>query len=275
MKAKNIFVLATISSFVAGAAMAQSPVFSNEDLAEDQIEDLQDDIEDDFERETYTYAADGGMPTGFTGSVAGRATLTNGNTDNQDAGVGASFGYYDGLNGHKVQLSYTYSEVNNNTSDNSLVASYDYTRDLTPQVYGFVKAIAVYDEFDSYEEDYFVGAGLGYRVFSSADVQWAVQAGPGYRWTKNQNGDEEEEAALNVSSDFFYRINETVAMTNDTEILYSDSNTYVTNDFGVNYSMTDALALRASVLTEYNTDPLPGFDDTDNQFGLSVVYNFN
>jgi putative salt-induced outer membrane protein len=39
--------------------------------------------------------------------------------------------------------------------------------------------------------------------------------------------------------------------------------------------MTDALALRTSVLTEYHTDPEPGFKSTDNTFGVSVVYSFN
>ncbi len=39
--------------------------------------------------------------------------------------------------------------------------------------------------------------------------------------------------------------------------------------------MTDQLALRTSLLTEYRTDPLPGFKDTDNTLGVSVVYTFN
>ncbi|GAD56894.1 hypothetical protein MBELCI_2946 [Limimaricola cinnabarinus LL-001] len=40
-------------------------------------------------------------------------------------------------------------------------------------------------------------------------------------------------------------------------------------------SMSDALAMRTNLYTEYRTDPEPGFDDTDNTLGVSIVYSFN
>lgn len=61
----------------------------------------------------------------------------------------------------------------------------------------------------------------------------------------------------------------------DTDIIGSDSYTVVYNDLGVNVSMTDTLALRTSLVTEYHTDPAAGRDDTDNNFGVSLVYNFD
>lgn len=58
-------------------------------------------------------------------------------------------------------------------------------------------------------------------------------------------------------------------------MLASDSDTYVTNELGLNVSMTDTLALRTSILTEYRSNPQPGFVSTDNTLGVSVVYTFN
>jgi putative salt-induced outer membrane protein len=83
------------------------------------------------------------------------------------------------------------------------------------------------------------------------------------------------EGALSLSSNYSNQINETLAITNDTDIIGSESDTVVYNDLGFNVSMTETLALRTSLVTEYHTDPAPGKDDTDNALGVSLVYNFN
>ena len=49
----------------------------------------------------------------------------------------------------------------------------------------------------------------------------------------------------------------------------------MTNELGLNVSMTETLALRTSILTEYRSNPQPGFVSTDNTLGVSVVYTFN
>lgn len=98
---------------------------------------------------------------------------------------------------------------------------------------------------------------------------------PGYRWADLSDGTEIEEEAVSLSSNFSARLTDNVFLTNDTDVIHSDSDTVVYNDLGVNVGMTDALALRTSVATEYHSDPLPGDDDTDNTFGVSLVYSFN
>ena len=64
-------------------------------------------------------------------------------------------------------------------------------------------------------------------------------------------------------------------LTNDTDLITSESDTVIYNDLAVSVSVTDTLALRTSLLTEYHTDPEPGFKDTDNSLGISMVYNLN
>ncbi len=270
----RLLMASTIVGFVGSAAAAQTAVFGTESELEEGLEDLDEDIEEDFERELDRFGNEG-RPLGVTGSVALRGTATSGNTDTADLGIGARLGYFDGVNGHEGRLVYTYGEDDGDTSKNSLLAGYDYTRDFSPAFYGFGTAVVAYDEFDSYETDAFVGAGVGYRVFNTPDIQWSIQAGPGYRYLKTDAGEEIDEAALSVSSNYFNRLNETVFVTNDTDVLASDRDTYVTNELGVNVKMNNELALRTSLLTEYRTDPEPGFDDTDNTLGVSVVYSFN
>ncbi|MFD1342801.1 DUF481 domain-containing protein [Litorisediminicola beolgyonensis] len=274
---RNHVVTALVSStalLVAVPAVAQTAVFTNEDRVEDRIDDLNDDIADAAEREIDAFGNEG-RARGFTGNVSLSATATDGNTDTADIGIGSRLGYFDGVNGHKLSLSYDYSEENDTETSNSLLAGYDYTRELGRNTFVFGKGVAVYDEFDSYEEDYFVGVGLGYRFYNTADIQWSVQAGPGYRGTVDTNGEWNDEAAYTISSNYAHKLSDTVWVTNDTNFIGSEQSEYITNDLAVNVSMTDALALRTSLLTEHNTDPLPGFEKTDNKLGVSVVYSFN
>ena len=83
------------------------------------------------------------------------------------------------------------------------------------------------------------------------------------------------EGAFGVSSDYAHKITDTLFLTNDTDVITSSSDTVVFNDLALNVAVSGSMALRTSILTEYHTDPEPGFTSTDNTFGVSLVYSFN
>lgn len=269
---KTIILAMATAGVTSTAALAQSALDAS--AAEDRIETLNEDIEDDFERETPQFGNEG-RATGFTGSFALQGSATSGNTDTATLGIGANMGYYDGLNGYDLQLSYQFSENEGVTDEDSLLYEFEYTRDFGRSYYGFAKLQGNVERLPFDTSDNFLGVGIGYRVFDSPTVQWAVQAGAGYRVAELDSVDDLNEGALAVSSNYYNQFTDTVALTNDTDIISSDSDTVVYNDLGLNVSMTDTLALRTSVVTEYHTDPEPGKKDTDNTFGVSLVYSFN
>ena len=262
---------------IATAAGAQTTVFTGTNQVDDRIEDLEEDIEEDFERDVDAFGTEG-RELGFDGSMALRGSATSGNTDTVDLGIGANFGYFTGLNAYELQLSYDYSEDEDETTEESLLYELEYRRSFTPEFYGFAELQGTVDEFSNYESDTFVGFGVGYRIVNTSEMVWAVQAGPGYRIADLEDlnqVDDFEEAALSISSEFYREMNEDVFFTNDTDIITSDSDTVVLNDLGVTVSMNDQLALRTSLLTEYHTEPFAGADDTDNRLGVSLVYSFD
>jgi putative salt-induced outer membrane protein len=265
-------VIAAVASI--NMATAQT-AFTGTNIADDRNEDLLEAIQDDAERETDAFGNEG-RPQGFAGSVALRGIASSGNTDSTDVGIGASLGYVQGANGYDLQLSYSYGDQDGTKNEESLFYGLEYTRDFTPAVFGFAKIQGSVDEFSSFESDTFVSLGAGYRVFNEADRQWSIQAGPGYRFAKLSDiaAADIDEAAIGLSSDYFHRISDTVTFTNDTDIVFSDSDNLAINDLAINVAMSDTLALRTSVVTEYHTDPLPGFTSTDNTFGVSLVYSF-
>ncbi|KAA9006054.1 DUF481 domain-containing protein [Histidinibacterium aquaticum] len=275
MKLVHAAPLAALLAGAAGMAQAQDTVFTGTDQVEDANEALAEDIEEDFERDRLV--GNEGRELGFSGSLALRGSASTGNSDSVDIGLGANYGYFDGTNGYELQLNYRYGEEDGTRTEESLLYDLEYTRDFNPRLYGFAKVQGSIDEFSSYETDTFIGAGLGYRIYNTPDIQWSVQAGPGYRVAELTDIDESdfEEGALSVASNYSNRISPDIVLTNDTDIIASESDTVVYNDFGVNFSVADSLALRTSVATEYHTDPVPGREDTDNTYGVSLIYDFN
>jgi putative salt-induced outer membrane protein len=263
-------VLAVVAALTASAATAQS-LTGRDSVAGDLNEDLLEAIEDDAERDLDRFGNEG-RPQGFNGSVALRGLAETGNTESTDLGIGSDLNYVWGRNGVELQLNYALSDDEGpGGSDESLYYNLEYTRDFTPVTFGFAKIQGSYDDAtdSEFETDTFASFGAGYRIYNEADRQWSVQAGPGYRFadfTDVASGDISE-GAFGVSSDY--------AQTNDTDVIWAESNTIVYNDLALSVAMTNSLALRTSVLTAYTSNVTAPTESTDNTFGVSLVYSFN
>lgn len=275
----GVSALALVAMLAATSATAQD-LIGRDSIAADRNEDLIEAIEDDAERDLDRFGNEG-RPQGFTGSVAMRAIAQTGNSESTDVGIGSDLNYVWGPNGIELQLNYAYSDDDDAVggTDESLFYNLEYTRDFTPVTFGFAKVQGSYDGATDaeFETDTFVSFGAGYRVYNTEDLQWSVQAGPGYRFAEFNDitSGDVSEGAFGISSDYAHKLTDTVFLTNDTDIIWSESNTKLYNDLALNVSMTDSLALRTSILTEYTSDVTAPAKNTDNTFGVSLVYSFN
>ncbi|MFY9206345.1 MAG: DUF481 domain-containing protein [Yoonia sp.] len=275
----NTLIIAAISGFVATGAMAQTTTFDNSTAAADAVESIEDSITDAAERDVSKFGNEG-REVGSYGSVSLRGTTTsNDGATSSDVGVGLRYGTFDGVNGIDVTAAFVYGEDDGVQTENNLQLGIDYRRDFNDTMFAYAKANASFDKLSTtvgeYEQDVFVGAGLGYRIFNTADTQWSVQAGPGYRAANVVGGGEVSEAAASVSSNVFKSLTDTTYVTNDTDVIYSETATTVTNDLAINVALTDTLTMRTSYTTNFNDQSDATFSDAENTLGVSVVYNFN
>jgi putative salt-induced outer membrane protein len=270
----NTLAAMLVASAALPAVAQTTTVFDNESATSDAVDDLQDGIQDDFDkvREAREFGGAGRATNGWTGSVSASASAVSGNTDSASLNVGARFGYSDGINGHDVNLSYTGSEADGETDSNSLSAAYEYSRTLGTNTYGYGQLSTDWDEFGAYKQDTFVGLGFGYRVINTSKTAWNVQAGPGWRFLEDSSDVTTDEVALAVGSSYYHELRGGLTLVNDTDILYSETDTAVTNEIGFNIALTGPLALRTSLITEYHTDPADDEKSIDNTLGLSLVY---
>jgi len=271
----TITTVAAIAALLGSTAIAQETALQT-GAATDRNEDLRDAIDDDFERETTAFGNQG-RSTGFDGSLALRGSVADGNTDKVDIGVGVDLGYYDGVNGYGLELSYSYGELDGEVSQDSLIYDFEYRRDFSDRLYGFAKVQGTLDQLSNIDNDVFVGLGAGYRIYNTNDLQWSVQAGPGYRVSQLSDGlsADIEGGAIGVSSNFYSLIQPGTAFSIDTDIVASEDSTKVTNLLALTQNVSNQLALRTSLSTTYNSDPVGTDESTDNVLGVSLVYSFN
>lgn len=275
----NIFVVAVITGFVATGAAAQTSTFTNDGAAVDAVDDLEEAIEDDADRDLARFGNEG-RELGAYGSLALRGTSTTNDGDTStDFGVGLRWGTFDGVNGIDVTASFSYGKDNGVETDNTLLVGADYRRDFGPAFFAYAKADASFDKLTTtpgeYTQDIFVGAGAGYRIFNDSATQWSVQAGPGWRFGELVGGATVEEAAASVSSNFYKSMTDTTYITNDTDVIYSETATTLTNELALNVALSETLTLRTSYTTNFNDQTDDTFKDGENTFGISAVYNFN
>ena len=263
-----------LATVLAGPAFSQAALIGTEAL-DDRIDDIRDDVEEDLARgEDDERFAGNKVPQGWRGSAALTASGASGNTDTGKLQAAGRLTY--GINdwSHTVGLAVEYNEANGVKNEERFFSVYEGNRYFSPEFYAFGVARYEYNGFATNEHDAFIGFGPGYRVINTDTTTWRVQAGPGVRYIEPATGDSTTEGAVLASSRFWYKISDGVSLTNDTDVLGSKENTAATNDFGINFKVSDNLATRISYRTDYNSDPLPGFKSTDNTLGLSLVVGF-
>lgn len=274
----NVFIYAIVATLTASASVAQTTAFSNENQTVDAVNDLQDQINDDAERDTFAFGTEG-RQIGSYGSLSLRGTSTSDDGDtSSDLGIGLRYGTFDGVNGIDATASFVYGAANGEETENQLSAGIDYRRNFNDTFFSFAKADLAFDRLaetaGETSQDIFIGAGVGYRIFNSNLSQWSIQAGPGYRIAEIVGEENVEEFAGAVSSNYFRSLTDTSYVTNDTDVIYSEFSTTISNELALNVAVTDSLVLRTSLATAFDDASDEDFSDAKNTFGVSVVYNF-
>lgn len=273
MQKRNVLAASALALFVAAPVFAQGTLTGVDEL-DDRIDDIQEDVGDDLTQADRRGRLSNQYTQGWTGSVALGFSATSGNTDTADLDLAGRFRYGNGPLNHTFGFAAEFAEDNDVRNKEEIYATYDVNRYLNDDFYVFGLGSVRYDNFDSNKVDAFLGVGPGYRVINKPNQTWRIQAGPGARHIEDQNNVDTTEFAGIASSRYYFAFSETVSLTMDTDVLFSEEDTLLTNDLGVNFKVTDRLSTRISYRTEWDSEPLAGFDDTDNTLGVSLVYGF-
>lgn len=221
---------------------------------------------------------------GWAGEASLTGSKTTGNTETTDAGLGLKLQKDDGLWRHKLKANVDYGKVSGEKNKQRFALGYQIDRDLNDRLYAYGNADYYQDDFGAFKSGYFIGGGLGYKVIVPGPVGWNLEGGPGYRSQKsrlilnNPTGlpsIRENEIAVRGFSDFDWAINDNVSLYNDTEIIWSDSDTYIWNEIGLTANLVGNLAARASFRVDNHSNVPDGREKTDTITRFGVVYTMN
>lgn len=259
----------------ATASMAQGTLTGTTAL-DDRLDDISQNAQDDLKRAQD--ASRFGNPEfrpGLSGSASLSYSGSTGNNESQEFAAGARLRFAQGQIVQTIGVALEFADADGVTTQEEIFGVYDLNYYIDDRFYGFVlgrvESDGLADEATEVRTDAFVGFGPGYRILNTPNVTWRVQAGIGVSYIEDGIENDETETGYIASSRFFYSFNDNVFMTNDTDILKSDSALRINNDLGVNFKMSDAFSTRVSYLTEYNDNRAIR---SDNKLGVSLVYGF-
>lgn len=270
-KLVNIATAATLALAIAAPAFAQSTVTGIKDL-NDRIDDIETDVKDDLARgDDAERFGPLGVPQGWRGSLALSTSATDGNTDTRELSLGTRLTYGTGQWAHTIGAAGEYGKTSGIVTKEEFFGTYEANRYFTESFYAFGLGRYTYDGIGGTTHEAFLGVGPGWRIVNTPQTTWRVQAGPGVLYTVSSTGTKDTEGAGIVSSRFYHAFTDTLALTNDTDILGSKGTTIATNDLGFNVKVSDRISTRLSYRTDYDDSRAI---KTDNKLGLSLVVGF-
>lgn len=229
---------------------------------------------------------------GWSGEASASGSRTTGNTDTTDLGLALNLQKAGELWKHSFKASADFGRVSGENNKERYTIGYQLDRNLSDRLYIFGNGDYYRDEFGAFEDGYYLGAGVGYKLVLPAPLGWDIEGGAGYRSQQPSAAsaltdaevaileaagdlDRQNEFALRGASKINYDFNDNVSLYNNSEIIWSDSDTYLWNEIGITANLVGNLAARASYRVDHHTDVLPGVEETDTITRVGVVYTLN
>ncbi len=209
---------------------------------------------------------------GWAGEASLTASNTTGNTETTDVGLGLKLAKEADVWRHKFDAIADFGEVSGTSTKERYALGYQIDRDLNERTYVYGNADYFNDKFGAFVEGYFVGGGLGYKAILPEPMSWNLEGGLGFRSQEDTLDVSNDELAARGFSDFDYALNDNVSLYNDTEIIWSDSDTYIWNDVGITAQLMGNLAARLSFRVDHHTDVPVGTEKTDTALRGGIVY---
>lgn len=261
-------------AFVPGISHSQTAL-TGIDSVDDRIDDIDRAAQIDLDRANDPFRY--GNPeyrAGLSGSASLGYTGKTGATDSSEFSLGARLRYSSGPIIQTIGVVMDFAESGSIKTKEDIFAIYDANYYLNDSFYAFllgrVKSDGIAALATDVKTDAFIGIGPGYRIINTPDLSWRLQAGIGLSYLEDGLENSVSETGYIASSRLFWRLSDTLFLTNDTDVLDSDTATRVNNDLGLNVKMSEIFATRISYLTEYNDSRA---DRTENKLGVSLVYS--
>lgn len=223
----------------------------------------------------------------WTGKGEGGLLISSGNSDATSVNAKLDVAREDGPWKNVVHVAGLYGKNAVFVTGERFEAAYELDRKINDKLYGFVGVNGERDLFDGFQYQATLSTGIGYKWYDDANTKLSTTLGVGYRrlrpetLTKDDAGqvisrtplDATGNAVITAGLNLEQKLTASTKLVDKLAIQSGSSDTSVANDFGVQVSMSERLALSVGYGVRYNSDPAPGTKKVDTLTTVNVVYN--
>lgn len=228
-------------------------------------------------------------PVGWTGQGQAGLVLARGTLDTTTANAKLDATDTIGDWKHLTHLAFLYGESGKVSSAQRLEGSWESDYNFTKRTFVFGSVNGENDHFDGFIYQVTFASGLGYKFIDTDTTKLTGNLGVGYRRLQTETfgtadangfvsrtpGPQVGDAVGTAGLDYSQQITKTTKLTDKLLVQGGGENTAVANDFAVQVSMTQLLALSVGYGVRYNSEPPAGTKSTDQLFTVNLVYSFN
>jgi putative salt-induced outer membrane protein len=224
----------------------------------------------------------------WTGKGQAGYTSSQGNSESKSANAALDMALLEDPWKHSFHLAGLYGQSAGIVSADRWETAWQSDFNLTKQLYGFGGLRYQRDQFNGFQYQASVAAGIGYKIFDTNAVKLDVQAGGGYKkfrpedLTKDASGEVtsrtlgplQDEAIATFGVNYSQALTGTTTLTDQLLIEAGSENTLITNTAALAVKISTKLALSVGYNFQENTNPPPGLKRIDTLETVNLVYSF-
>ena len=141
--------------------------------------------------------------------------------------------------------------------------------------YAFWDADYQKDRFSGFEYQAGTTFGYGRKLLKNDNYDWDVEIGPGYRISELENGDKQEDAVVKVATHYEWKISESAKFNQLLSHEEGEDNSITLSESGLTTKINGKLAMKVSYKVKYQDKVPVGFERTDTETAVTLVYTID
>jgi putative salt-induced outer membrane protein len=130
------------------------------------------------------------------------------------------------------------------------------------------------DRFSGYDYRVSESVGYGRRVLDRPDMTLDLEAGPGVRQSKLDDGSRNSEFLVRGAVKYAWSITKTSNFTENVSVEAGDDATITKSVTALTSKVNGDLAMRVSYTVKHTSEVPPGFEKTDTETAVTLVYSY-
>jgi putative salt-induced outer membrane protein len=210
----------------------------------------------------------------WTGKGQAGLVIASGNSESKSGSVKLGVSDVEGPWAHKLGFAAVYAAdaVTTTAQRWEVLEQTNYSYNM---VHDFVFGGLRYedDRYSGFNYQATLSAGLGHQFFETPTTNLSAQLGLGYKVADSRLPPQRITSLASLGSvDLRHAFNAATTLLDKLTVEYTSSNTYFQNETTLEVKMSAKLALAVAYVVRHNSDPPPGFRNTDTLTTVNVVY---